>query len=69
MEATEAAQQAAEVAGDEEVGIMDFGVAMEAKKGSVRIAVEVGFSVTELTNPDSYSFRSSGFHPFFLSPF
>lgn len=57
------------MAGDEEVGIMDFGVALEAKKGSVGIAVDVGFSVAELTNPDCFGFSRSAFHylfPWFL---
>ena len=44
-------EEAAAVASDEEVGIMNGGVAFPAKEGGVRGAVERSFFLAELTKP------------------
>ncbi|KAM1134538.1 hypothetical protein ACFX19_044355 [Malus domestica] len=48
------AERVADMAGDEEVGLVDAGIAAGADEGGVRRAVERGFLVAEFTSPEKF---------------
>ncbi|KAM1146196.1 hypothetical protein COP2_039246 [Malus domestica] len=48
------AERVADVVGDEEVGLVDAGVAAGAEEGGVGKAVERGFLVAEFASPEKF---------------